>query len=360
MSTQNKNISTAEALRLAIQHSMSLDKNVVLFGEGIDDPSSMFGTTKNLKSKFPKNRIFEMPLSENLFVGAGVGAAYFGDRVIINLQRTEFLLLALEQLFNNAAKSHYISNGKLKVPIVIRVVVGRGWGQGPEHSQSLESLFSMIPGLKVMIPCFPQDSYHLMKQAIFDNNPVVFIESRWCHYNYGKIDLKKKIIYNSFNQINKGSDITVISSSYTSTETLAITKFLKKFDINVDLFDTKILRPLDLTLINKSISITKKLLVIDTGHKFLGIGSEIISQLAESGIDFKLAPIRLGMPDHPTPSSRSFINNVYVTPKKILNSILKLSTSNKSLIKKIKNEFSQEFKELTFIDIPNDNFKGPF
>ena len=359
MSIQNKNISTAEALRLAIQHSMSLNKNIILFGEGIDDPSSMFGTTKNLKSKFPKNRVFEMPLSENLFVGAGIGASYFGDRVIINLQRTEFLLLALEQLFHNAAKSHYISNGKLKVPIVIRVVVGRGWGQGPEHSQSFESLFSMIPGLKVMIPCFPQDSYHLMKQAIFDNNPVVFIESRWCHYNFGNIDFKKKILFNSFNQIYKGSDITVISSSYTSTETLALSKFLKKFGINIDLFDAKILRPLDLTLIKKSLKKTKKLIVIDTGHKFLGIGSEIISQLAESGLSFQCPPVRLGMPDHPTPSSRSFIEKVYVTPIDILDSIFKVLSIKKELKEKILNEF----KKIVYSkhkDIPNESFKGPF
>jgi len=360
MSIQSKNISTAEALRLAIQHSMSLDKKVILFGEGIDDPSSMFGTTKKLKSKFPKNRIFEMPLSENLFVGAAIGASYFGDKVIINLQRTEFLLLALEQLIHNAAKSHYISNGKLNVPIVIRIVVGRGWGQGPEHSQSLESLFAMIPGLKVMMPCFPQDSYDLMKQAIFDKNPVVFIESRWCHYNFGKVNFNKKTKHKSFNQINKGSDLTMISSSYTSTETLAIAKFLKKFHINIDLFDFKILKPLDLSAIKKSVKKSKKLIVIDTGHKFLGMGSEIISQLVESGINFKKAPMRLGMPDHPTPSSRSFIKYVYVTPEKILNSILNISEINKSLQNKIKSQYHKEFKELPNIDIPNDNFKGPF
>ena len=152
---------------------MKKDKNVILFGEGIDDGVAMFKTTKGLTQIFGKKRVFEMPLSENLFVGARIGASMLGDKVIINLQRVEFALLALEQIINNAAKTFYASNGKHNVPIVIRLVVGRGWGQGPAHGQSLETLFSSIPGLKVFMPCFPEETKNLLYEAI--NDPTSYI-----------------------------------------------------------------------------------------------------------------------------------------------------------------------------------------
>lgn len=356
---QNKVFTTAEAINLAIKDSMKIDKNTILFGEGVDDPTSMFGTTRGIKKLFPKNRVFEMPLSENLFIGAAIGASYFGDRVVVNLQRVEFLLLAMEQLINNAAKSSYISYGRLKVPIVIRAVVGRGWGQGPEHSQSLESLFSMIPGLKVAMICFPEDAYHITKNAIFDNNPVIIIESRWCHYNLGKINFKKKTNLKSFNKLNNGKDLTLISSSYTTSECSAIVSFLKKFDINIDLLDLKLLSPLDLKIVKQSVKKTKKLMIIETGHKFLGMGSEIISSLVEEGIVFSSPPIRLGLPFSPTPSSRAFIEEVYVTPTKIIKNILQLADIKKQKQKDILEAFRSKFKN-DMNDVPNQNFKGPF
>lgn len=356
---QNKLYSTAEAINLAIKDAMKVDKNIILFGEGIDDPASMFGTTKDIKKLFPNNRVFEMPLSENLFIGAAIGASYFGDRVVVNLQRVEFLLLAMEQLINNAAKSSYISYGRLKVPIVIRLVVGRGWGQGPEHSQSLESLFSMIPGLKVAMICFPEDAYHITKNAIFDNNPVLIIESRWCHYNVGKINFNRKYHLPSFVKLNSGNDLTIVSTSYSSAESLALCKFLKRYDISIELLDLKILSPLDLKLLKKSIKKTKKLIVIETGHKFLGLGSEIIASLIENNFNFSKAPIRLGLPFSPTPSSKAFINEVYVTPKKILNNILKLLDTDKKKYSLILKDFNKKFNNDN-LDIPNKNFKGPF
>ena len=356
---QNKLYTTTEAINFAIKDSMRIDRNTVLFGEGIDDPSSMFGTTKKKKKLFPKNRVFEMPLSENLFIGAAIGASYFGDRVVVNLQRVEFLLLAMEQLINNAAKSSYISHGKLKVPIVIRAVVGRGWGQGPEHSQSLESLFSMIPGLKVAMICFPDDAYHITKNAIFDNNPVVIIESRWCHYNVGKINFKKKTELTSFIKLNSGKDLTIVSNSYTTSECYVIAKFLKKFQINIDLLDLKLLSPLDMSAVKSSVRKTKKLIVIETGHKFLGMGSEIISNLIENNVSFSKPPVRLGLPFSPTPSSRVFVNQVYVTPTKIIKNILSLVKVSDKKKKMILKEFMLNFKNKN-LDTPNESFKGPF
>ena len=156
---QNKKLITGlQAINEALIEAAKKDKNILFFGEGINDPTSFYGTTKNLEKYVSKNRLIEMPLSENSMLGAAIGASMFGKKVIINLHRVEFALLAIEQLVNNAAKSHFISGGIHNIPIVIRVIVGRGWGQGPEHSQSLENMFSMFPGLKVAIPSLPNSA----------------------------------------------------------------------------------------------------------------------------------------------------------------------------------------------------------
>ena len=355
---QNKLYTTTEEINFAIKDSMRIDRNTVLFGEGIDDPSSMFGTTKGIKKLFPKNRVFEMPLSENLFIGAAIGASYFGDRVVVNLQRVEFLLLAMEQLINNAAKSSYISHGKLKVPIVIRAVVGRVGAKVRALSIFRKPLF-YDTWIKSCNDMFSDDAYHITKNAIFDNNPVVIIESRWCHYNFDKINFKKKTELTSFIKLNSGKDLTIVSNSYTTSECYVIAKFLKKFKINIDLLDLKLLSPLDMSAVKSSVRKTKKLIVIETGHKFLGMGSEIISNLIENNVIFSKPPVRLGLPFSPTPSSRVFVNQVYVTPTKIIKNILSLVKVSDKKKKMILKEFMLNFKNKN-LDTPNESFKGPF
>ena len=142
------------------------------------DPKAIFTTTKGLREEFGKNRVFDMPLSENGITGVCIGAALMGMRPVMVHQRVDFALLAMDQLVNNAAKWHYMFGGKKSVPITIRLVVGKGWGQGPTHSQSLQSWFAHIPGLKVVMPTFPSDAYNLLKKSIRDPNPVIFIEHR--------------------------------------------------------------------------------------------------------------------------------------------------------------------------------------
>ena len=356
---KNQKITYANAIKLAIDESMHKDKNIVLFGEGVDDPSSMFGTIKGLAKKYGSNRAVEMPLSENCLIGAAIGSSMMGDKVIVNLQRVEFALLALEQIINNAAKAHYISQGKHKVSIVIRLIIGRGWGQGPEHSQSLETLFSSIPGLKVMMPVFPNEAYEMMKLAIFDQNPIIFLEQRWCHYTYGLINKKVNLQLNCFTKLNSGSDLTLISSGYASVEALKVIKLLKKYNIKIDLFNIKVLRPLSLRLIFNSVKKTKRFISIDNGPKTLGLGSEILSQIVEKSLILKSPPIRLGLPDHPIPSSRSFINEVYVTPKKIFYSIFNNLKISKKQSNRIYLEYKKSIKVLP-LDIPHPDFQGPF
>ena len=346
-------------IRSTLIKCMKKDKRIILFGEGIDDAAAMFGTTKGLTKIFGKNRVFEMPLSENCIVGAAVGASLLGDKVIVNFQRVEFVLLALEQLINNAAKTHYITNGKHNVPIVIRLVVGRGWGQGPSHSQSLESMFALIPGLKVFMPVFPDETKNILYEAIHDPNPVIFIENRWIHYNYGKIE--KKFVKNNSScvRLNHGKDLTIISSGYSSVETLNLVKFLKKNKINIDFFHLRKFKPLNIDKIIDSVKKTKKIILIDNGNVAFGIMGEVLRQIVEKFNKFKTNPVVMGLQDCPIPSSRAFIEKIYINNEKVLRKITTLLNKE--------NQFSGLLKRYNFLnennkflDTPNPKFKGPF
>ena len=360
--TRNFKVMTgAEAIRDALICAQRKINNILLISEGISDPSSFYGTTKDLGLYFKKNQIIEMPLSESALAGVSIGASINGMRPILNFHRVEFALLAMEQIINNAAKASYISNGKHKVPFVLRLVVGRGWGQGPAHSQSLENIFSSIPGLKVVMPTFPNDTKGLLIAAIKDNNPVIIIEHRWCHYISEKVN--KGFFLNNLStgpkKLSNGKDFTLVANSYSVIESIQAVKILKKYGINITLFDLRILRPLKVNKIVSSVKETGRLMTIDTGFKFLGIGAEISAQITEKCFTkLKSAPIRLGFPDHPTPSSRGYLNNVYINTEIICENIMsELKISNK-IKKKIKEEINKTKNKK--IDIPNPLFKGPF
>src|SRR5438445_2013324 len=170
-----------EALREAADLCLSRDPRVYLIGLGVPDPKGIFGTTLGLQQKFGAQRVLDMPTSENGITGVAIGSAIAGMRPILTHQRLDFALLAIEQMVNQAAKWHYMFGGRMKVPLVIRLILGRGWGQGPQHSQSLHAWFAHVPGLKVVMPATPHDAKGLLIASVQDNNPVVFLEYRWLH-----------------------------------------------------------------------------------------------------------------------------------------------------------------------------------
>ena len=355
-----RNISFTEAIHEAVFQSIKKDKKLFLMGEGVDDPSSMWGTIKGVKKKFGKSKTIEMPVSENGLIGVAIGSAINGSKVLVNLQRVEFALYAFEQIINNAAKTSYISRGKHNVPIVIRLVIGRGWGQGPEHGQSLENIFSAIPGLKVVIPAFPEEAKSLLIASIFDPNPVIFLEHRWLHFAKGKVDKNFKIKkLKSFNKITNGSKLTLIASSVNVLECFRVSKLLKKYNIDIDLFNLCMPNPLDLTEIIQSVKKTKRIITVDLSYKRLGISSEIISTISENDIRLKSRPIRLGLPFHPVPSSRGLIKKFYPTGHDILNSVKESLKIDKIKFSKILDEYNADTKKLP-IDVPDPYFKGPF
>jgi len=236
-----KEITFSEAILEGLDQAMERDRRVVLVGEGVPDPKAIFGTTSGLRQKYGNRRIFDMPLSENGMTGICIGAALSGMRPVMVHQRIDFALLAMDQLVNNAAKWHYMFDGKVSVPLVVRMIIGRGWGQGPQHSQSLHAMFAQVPGLKVVMPTTACDAKGMLIAAIEDENPVLFIEHRWLHHikdtvpeDYYRVSLDHAGV------LREGSDLTVAAFSYMTVEALIAAKLLMTFmGISLEVLDMR-------------------------------------------------------------------------------------------------------------------------
>lgn len=361
--SDSRQISYVDAIREALDQSMAQDDRVIVIGEGVPDPKAIFNSTLGLQQRYGKDRVFDMPLSENGVTGACIGAAISGMRPVMIHQRVDFALLSLDQLINNAAKWHYMFNGKSSVPLVIRMIIGRGWGQGPQHSQSLQALFSLVPGLKVVMPTTAHDAKGMMISAIKDNNPVIFLEHRWLH---PIIDAVPEVMYevtlDKAKIIHEGVDITIAAFSYMTFEALfAARALLSIMGISVELIDMRSVRPLDSQMVIDSVKKTGRLIVADTAYKTGSISAELITQVLEVAFEsLKAAPIRVCSPDFPTPTAPSMTEGYYPTSVTIAEAALKLLGKDDS----ISSSQYQDIKCLLNIkgmhDIPNREFKGPF
>ena len=353
-----KEIKFSEAILEAIDQSMQKDKSVILMGLGITDPKSIFGTTKGLLKKYGVKRVIETPTSENAVTGIALGASIKGLKPIITHQRVEFALLSMEQIINQIAKWNFMSAGKQSVPLVIRMIIGKGWGQGPQHSQSLEVLFSHIPGLKVVAPSNASDAKSLLMTSIKEKHPVIFFEHRWLHDIKGKIENKKKVKIGKAKVIKKGKDLTIVSFSEALIQVMRIYNFLTMNNVSAEIIDLRSLRPLDEKTILKSVSKTGKIIVIDNGWTKYGIASEIISMVVEKGFKFlKSPPKKIGIENISISSSRTLAEKTYLNSKQIIYNIFKII--NKNIDKKKLNEFIKK-NENHHTDIPYQDFRGPF
>ena len=327
-----KIITFSRSIYEALDYCLSKQKKIILMGLGVNDPKGVFNTTTNLYKKH-KNKVYDLPVAENGFTGIGLGLSIRKYRVVITHQRVEFSLLSFEQIINQIAKWFFMSAGKVSIPIVIRLIIGKGWGQGPQHSQSLESLFSHIPGLKVVAPSNAHDAKGMMISSIEDVNPVIFFEHRWLH------DTKSKVPKGNFRTnlnkakiIKKGKDITIISFSYSVIEMIKANNFLKKnkYPIDAELIDLRSLRPIDKETILKSVKKTKKVLVIDNGMITCGISAEILSIISEN-LNERIICKRIGVKDMPIPSSRYLADGLYPEYDIILQEVLKIFNIKKNL-----------------------------
>jgi len=344
----------AQAINDALMIAMKIDPTMFCYGLGISDPKTIFGTTKNLAKEYGDSRVFDTPTSENAMTGVAIGAAIGGIRSVGTHQRLDFFLLAMDQLINSAAKWHYTYG--INVPITIRLIVGRGWGQGPTHSQNLQAIFAHIPGLRVVMPTTPHDAKGLLLESIFDPNPVIFIEHRWLHNIKGQVPAGDyRVPLGSANVDNEGKHITIVGMSYLMAEARIAIEFLKQFDVSCELIDLRSLSPIDWSVIKKSVNKTGHLLVLDTGYTTGSIAGEIIAKISmECFEQLKAAPVRLAMPDVPEPASFGLTKRFFIGAQDIIGAIYKiLALSNVKILEESPREPEPH-------DTPGNWFKGPF
>ncbi len=309
-----RELSFAMAIKEATEQCMEKDDAVYVMGLGVPDVGGIFGTTLGLQEKFGEERVMDTPAAENGMTGIAIGSALRGLRPILTHQRVDFALLSMEQLINQAAKWHYISDARQSVPLVIRMVIGRGWGQGAQHSQSLCSCFAHIPGLKVVMPFSAHDAKGLLISAIEDNNPVIFFEHRWLHNlkdavpeEYYKVPIGKA------NIIKEGQDISLVGLGHTTYECLRAAQILQENGVCAEVVDLRSVRPLDETTLLNSVKKTGRILMVDDDWAMCGMSAEILALVAEKGFKhLKSAPKRMTWPDYPLPVSYGLSNNFYI------------------------------------------------
>ena len=272
----------AEALREATEQEMAHDASVIVLGLAVDDPKPIYGTTRGLAARFGPDRVFNTPLSEEAMTGVAIGAAMAGLRPVHVHIRMDFVLIAMNQIVNIAAKSRYMYGGAVSVPLVIRSIIGKSWGQGAQHSQGLYSLFMHVPGLKVVAPSTPYDAKGTLIQSIRDDNPVMFVEHRLLHYLEGFVpETSYTVPLGRARILAPGSDVTLVGISYMVVEALRARTHLEKVGVRAEVIDPVSLSPLDLDTIEASARKTRRLIVIDCGWVTCGAGAEIVSTLAE-------------------------------------------------------------------------------
>lgn len=304
----------ANEIQAGLNHALESDPGVLVFGLGVPDPKGVFGTTLDLQEKYGEKRVFDMPTSENAMTGIAVGAALGGFKPVLTHQRLDFALLSMDQLVNNAAKWHFMFGGQRNVPITIRMILGRGWGQGPTHSQNLQSWFAHIPGLKVVMPALASDAKGLLLSSIFDPNPVIFLEHRWLHNAQTEKTPDNTLIpLGKANHLKKGDAITLVSVSYMTIEALHAAEVLEQQGISCDLIDLRTLNPIDWPTIEQSVRRTSKLLVLDTGFKQFGIAGEIVAHVTEKcWNDLSAPPARLTAPDYSESTSPALTQDYHI------------------------------------------------
>ena len=354
----DRTISFAQAVNEAFVDCMERDENIYILGEGVQDPSSMWGTTKGLAERFGQNRTLEMPVAELALTGIAVGSAVAGLRPVMSLQRVEFSMLGLEQIFNNAAKFYYGSNGKHRVPLTMRLVVGRGWGQGPQHAQSLETMYAQFPGLKVIMPTFAADAKGMLTAAIEDDNPVVCIEHRWLHNGEAQVpEGTYRADLSGPKVVREGSDLTIVATSLMVLEAIKAAEELEKSGLSCEVIDVRVIRPLNVEPIIASVKKTGRLMTVDTGWKLFGVGGEVVSQVTEKAFSALIqAPRRLAIKDYPVPSSRGLVQGFYPDAVRIAGAAAEmLECSATGAINALIEDAAH-----TPIDVPDPSFKGPF
>lgn len=313
----------SEAIRQATKYLLQKKKNFIILGQGVTSPWYVGGTLNGLNKEF-SSKIIDTPVSENLITGAGIGASINGLRSLVIHPRMDFMLYAADSIINQAAKWHYVSGGSSNSPVTIRGIINRGGSQGAQHSQSFHSLFANIPGLRVVMPSSPKDAHDLLIASVNSNDPVIYIDDAWLYkvnetfkknFNLKLKDIEPKII-------QKGKDLTIVSSSYFTHLSKNVVKKLKG-KVSIELIDLRVINPINYKRIINSVKKTGSLLVIDGGWENCGLANTIIAEVFKK-VDIrriKNSPNSLSLLDTPAPSSHIHEKIYYPSENSIIKAI---------------------------------------
>ncbi len=304
----------------AMREEMERDDSVFLIGEDVGAAGGAFGASRGLIDTFGPLRVRDTPISEEIIVGLGVGAAMTGKRPIVEIMFMDFFGLCLDQIYNQAAKMHYVYNGAFQMPLVIRTSTAVEMGIGPHHSQLLEAWVGHVPGLKVVMPSTPRDAKGLLKSAIRDNNPVVFIEHLALHRMKEEIEDGEILIPIGKAAVKRtGRDATVVATGLMVGRALEAAETLAKDGIDIEVIDPRTISPLDMDTIMTSVKKTNRALVVTSSQKPFGFGSEVAAEIMDRGFFDLDAPVRrLAPPFTPTPFGKGFEEFLNPNPASIV------------------------------------------
>lgn len=327
MSTQSKRvISLSQAVNEALREEMNRDSDVFIIGEDVAEAGTPFKVLEGLSDEFGTDRVIDTPISEPGFMGIAVGAGMTGLRPVVDLMFGDFLTLVMDQLVNQAAKIHYMSGGKLHVPITLRTSLGATRRAGAQHSQSLHAWVSHIPGLKVALPSSPAEAKGLLKTAIRDNSPVVYIEDKLMYQEKGEVPEEEYLIpFGLANVLQEGEDLTIVATSSMVQVAQKAAPMLDAKGISCEIIDPRTLVPLDIDTMVNSAKKTGRVIVVDEGHRSYGVTGEIASRIADEAFYYLDAPVkRLGAMDVPIPFSPGLEDLTVPDPELLVQTALSL------------------------------------
>ena len=321
-----RSITLSQAVNEAIAEEMRLDSSVFLIGEDVAEAGTPFKITSGLVEEFGTERVIDTPISEPGFMGLAVGAAMTGSRPIVDIMFGDFLFLIMDQLCNQAAKAHYMSGGKLNVPLVVRTNLGATRRSAAQHSQSLHALVSHIPGLKIAMPSSAYEAKGLLKTAIRDDNPVVIFEDKLMYQDKANVPEDEYLIpFGEAAVLQEGNEVTLIGTSSMRQVCEEAALILADEKISVEIIDPRTLVPLDEKTILNSAKKTGRVIVVDEGHQNFGVTAEIASRISEKAFYYLDAPvIRMGAMDVPVPFSPVLEDLTVPTAEKVASNARKI------------------------------------
>lgn len=320
---ETREMTLGEAIREALAEELSRDPTVFLMGEDIGRAGGVFNVTKGLQEEFGRERVMDTPITEAGIAGLGVGAALTGMRPVVEIMFNDFLALAMDQVVNQAAKLYYMTGGQAKVPLTIRTAMGAGRGAAAQHSQSLQAWMAHIPGLKVVMPSTPFDAKGLMKSAIRDDNPVIYMDDKMTYGIKGQVPVGEYLVPLGVADIKRvGQDVTLVATSSMVHVALAAATALAADGISAEVVDPRTLRPLDTATILESVVKTGRAVIVDEGYRSYGVTAEIASLIADEAFDYLDAPVkRIGALDVPVPMAPVLENFTIPNEKQVVEAV---------------------------------------